>query len=351
MESNSASNQKIVYLHIGVPKTASSTIQRGLFENLNALKNDGYLYPKNGLLDTNHKNIFFELTSLVNHNIKFSPAAGNIDSLVTEINTSALDKVIISAEHLALLITPEIQFLKEHLEPFSTRVIVYLRRQDQVIQSGWSQNAKRLVTNKDLDGIIEEEFSTDASVYHYDYLLDNWAHVFGKENIILRIFEPEHLSGHIFHDFLQTCGISTLDNYKIPKSSNVSPSYKTMGVILEITKRLNFDQIDPITRVEIGRQIEFICNQLGWNQDKKYNAIDKKTFERIMDHFQPGNNKVAQEYLGRDKLFSESFSRKRLTKFKLKKVDQSQLLDIFAHVLNSFNITLKKEDSSIPAQE
>lgn len=339
-------SHKIIYLHIGVPKTASSTIQRGLFVNQENLERHGYLYPNRGLLETNHKNIFFELTSMPEHQPKFSPKAGNLNSLAKEIRKSNLNKFIISAEHFALFTSAQIQTLEKMLAPFITKVIVYLRRQDQVIQSGWTQNAKRLVTKKSLHQNITEELSTQESVYHYDYLLEKWSNAFGKDNIIPRIFERQKLSGHIFHDFLKTCGIEAIEDFKIPHSTNISPGYKTLGLIQEISKRLDFDRFDPITRVEIGKQVELYCDQLGWDQDKKFNAIDQKTFDLIMAHFQSGNQKVAREYFESDDLFTEPFSPKETTTFDIAQVDQEILLDILTHLLNTFQISIQNEQST-----
>ena len=332
---------KTIYLHIGVPKTGSSTIQKGLYHNRKRLKRHGFLYPQSGLIGTNHKNIFFELTSMEDHRTKFIPQSGNLLDLAQEITDTRFKKIIISAEHFALFSSSQINTLQQALSPFATKVVVYLRRQDQVIQSGWSQNAKRLVTKKSLDQNIDEEISTNKSVYHYDYLLNKWAKTFGKENLILRIFEPDHLSGHIFHDFLKICGIEAVDKFPAPNSTNVSPGYKTLGLIQEISNRLDFENIDPITRVQIGKEIERYCDQLGWDQDEKFNAIDEPTFNRIMTHFRPGNKKVAQEYLGMDDLFAESFSKKELTHFKIDQVEKDDLVAIYSHLLNTFQISIR----------
>ena len=39
---------KTLYLHIGVHKTGSTSIQDFLFKNANLLENQGYFYPKGG---------------------------------------------------------------------------------------------------------------------------------------------------------------------------------------------------------------------------------------------------------------------------------------------------------------
>ena len=343
-----SSSQKTIFLHIGVPKTGSSTIQKGLYHNQKRLRRNGFLYPRSGLIGTNHKNIFFQLTSMEDHRAKYTPGAGNLEELAKEISETRFNKIMISAEHFALFNSSQIKTLQNALNPFLTKVIVYLRRQDQVIQSGWSQNAKRLVTKKSLDQNIDEEISTNKSVYHYDYLLKKWAKAFGKENLILRIFEPDNLSGHIFHDFLKTCGIESPDKFPIPISTNVSPGYRTLGLIQEISNRIDFENIDPITRVQIGKEIERYCDQLGWDKDEKFNAIDEPTFNRIMTHFRPGNKKVAQEYLGKDELFSESFTKKEVTHFKLDQIEKNELLAIFSHLINTFQISIRDKKSLSP---
>ncbi len=340
---HTSSKKKTIYLHIGVPKTASSTIQKGLFIFRNKLMGNGYYYPKSGLIGTNHKNIFFELCSMPDHKIKYQPGNGSLKDLVEEIKKSNFKNYIISVEHFSLLKLPEINNLKYALNLFEVNVIVYLRRQDKVIQSGWTQNAKRMVFKKSLGEIISEELGNSNSVYHYEYLLNQWAAAFGKPNIVVRIFEPERLKGNIFHDFLYTCGIRNLDDYPPPEAANISPDFKTLGLIHEISNRLDFGKIDSLTRAELGKHIENYCKYIGWDHEKKFNAVDKETFELIMSHFQDGNNLVAREYLGMEHLFSKSFQDKEITQFYLNDITQGDLLDILVSVLNNFKISIQKK--------
>ncbi len=327
---------KTIYLHIGVPKTASSTIQSGLFKKRELLAQDGYLYPTAGLMGTNHKNLFFEITSIPDHHRKFKPELGGWQAVHDEILASPLDKVIISAEHFALFRKKEISYLKKFL-PGQVKVVVYLRRQDQAIKSGWVQNAKRLVTDKSFEEVVKEEQSMlSRSVYHYPHLLKKWEDAFGKENLIIRIFERDKLSGHIFHDLLQACGIDSLEKYPAPKSANISPDYKTMGIILEIMNQLDFDRVSQDDRFEIGRLVEFYCRKLGWPEEaQKYNNVDESITQELMDHFEKSNRKVARKYLNADTLFEDPSGQSEVTPFSLNEMSNTELLDIFTYVLNN----------------
>ncbi len=328
---------KNIYLHIGVPKTASTTIQQGLYKNEIELEKINYLFPKAGREKNNHKNIFFEICSFPSHQVKFNPEIGTLKDLAKEIRNSELPNVIISAEHFALLTEGEIALMHKALGQFSTKVIVYVRRQDQVIQSGWIQNTKRYVINKSLDQNIDDEISNEQTIYHYDNLLANWAKYFGVENINVRVFERSQLSGHIFTDFLNACNIEDTSAFTLPASGNISPSENTMGLVIEISKKLDFSNLPPSVLYNIGKQIEIACNDLGWQEGRKFNQIDEDLYNKIMSHYEAGNRQVAEKYLGKSQLFEEGYSSSHFSQFSLEDIPQEEIVKIFASVLNNIN--------------
>lgn len=342
------SGTKTIYLHIGVPKTASKTIQEGLTNNREILEKLGYLYPNSGWRPSSHRNIFYEISKIPGQHSQFLPKFGNFEELLQEISSTNCKNIIISCESFAVFESDEILTLYTGLKKYETKIIVYLRRQDQIIQSGWIQNAKRFVTKVSLDQNILDETSSYNTCFHYDYLLEIWAHQFGKENIIAKIFESSKLRGNIFNNFLQSCGIHDTSKFDLPESQNISPSNKTLGLILAISNLLDFDRIDDHTRMRIGEEIELICSEKGWNEGEKFNQISFEMFRKIMDHFDPGNRKVAKNFFNSETLFSESSPDTGITKFSLDQISNTDLLEIFIHLLNTFSITWKPVFNSKP---
>ncbi len=129
---------KTIYLHVGMHKTATTAIQVCLRKNEGALAGLGYAIPRSGVSGTTHNNIAFSLRNLP----RFDPENGGIDELVDELSASTCDRFIVSAEALDHLSAEEIELLRHKLRDFDVRVMVWLRRQVEWLQSEWSEMVK-----------------------------------------------------------------------------------------------------------------------------------------------------------------------------------------------------------------
>lgn len=81
---------KTLYLHIGLHKTGSTSLQSALFENLDILKARGYLLPEAGRNPRAEEKI---IHSNISHDIRqaraFAPGAGGLAEVLHEIRTAA----------------------------------------------------------------------------------------------------------------------------------------------------------------------------------------------------------------------------------------------------------------------
>lgn len=89
-----------IYLHIGMPKTGSTSLQKFLFTNREKLLRQGYLYPvtvagitKKGI--RNHNNLVHSIVKNYSHG---DNKVGVWENIKMEINTIKPKNVIISAE-------------------------------------------------------------------------------------------------------------------------------------------------------------------------------------------------------------------------------------------------------------
>ncbi|MEL7342883.1 MAG: hypothetical protein AAGM67_20530, partial [Bacteroidota bacterium] len=133
---------KTLYLHIGTHKTGSTAIQQTLANNRTLLLNNGYLYPESATIGYGHH----QLPSAISgeHSTKFAARAedNSLATLLDELNATPTPNIIISSENFCRLSANEIHKVKKTFASFHIEIIVYLRRQDLLLQSLWIQFTK-----------------------------------------------------------------------------------------------------------------------------------------------------------------------------------------------------------------
>jgi len=206
---------KTLYLHIGIWKTATTTIQNTLFSNRNELKKIGLLYPSNFanhsfLASAFHQNpdefIVAKTVQMFGEQIN-NWHKTNLSLFETEI--TQYPKVLVSSEFLLDLSKNKIDELKAYLSNLfsSIKVVVYLRSPVEHLSSAINEQIKQGHYN------LENAYKIHAQAKEYAKV-ENWINVFGKENIVMRPFEREQfLNNDIVDDFLGLL----FQNMPIPK--------------------------------------------------------------------------------------------------------------------------------------
>ncbi|WP_134726307.1 hypothetical protein [Paracoccus luteus] len=202
-------------LHIGTEKTGTTSIQQALAASRDALAERGILYP--ALLGTeNHMEIAAAaMGPRANDSIQIQELARTgldlpayVDAvrarLAAEIEATGANTLLISNEHChGRLDTPEsVQRLAQLLgAPFRrVRVIVYLRRQDQMAVSLHSTRLKGGGT-----GAMLPQWGIVPQYYDPHGLMARYADVFGQAAITPRLYERNRLAGgDVVRDFFQT---------------------------------------------------------------------------------------------------------------------------------------------------
>lgn len=303
-----------IYLHIGTPKTGSSSLQTFLFNNRNKLLEKGVLYPKSGRArgKNSHHNLHWSLTKDADSKKTYkdyNPMAGDWTDLHKEIDelNPKPDKIIISAESFYdLLPTENIPLIKKHLKGYKTKIIVCLRNQYEYFRSYYCLRVKVGYKNSFRQFILENQAQGD-----YFQMLSPWSEVFGKENIIV---VPYNKNG-IINDFLQKLNI----DIEINSNTNADDTNFRWGITpdYKVVKAMQiFNKIFPDNRVTT--KFKFAVQDLYKSEAKKK---DSKLFNRIskipdflisrdfmteaerveiMKIFENSNKKVAQEYMGKE---------------------------------------------------
>lgn len=300
-----------VYLHIGLHKTGTTALQYFLHQNNEVLNRYGICYPDFGL---RYPNVNFK------RNGHFLIALGqngeNQPVWPGDDYESALDQLAQLAETYSRIIVSDEAIwqksnvreknfwpkLKEDLEKrnLDAKIIVYLRRQDLWIQSFWKQKVK-VGSSRTFDAYVKRIRDTDFYSLDYCSYMDNLSSVFGKENLIIRVYEKCQYRGpeHTLHsDFLDIFGLTLSDGFTIRQEV-----YNTSldGSSIELRRILNkIPQTHPKDHI-LKDSVASILNAGGYTPPVSGSSLfapgEQKAF---LAHYADSNSRLAKEYLGRE---------------------------------------------------
>ncbi|MCX2983306.1 hypothetical protein EYC98_20790 [Halieaceae bacterium IMCC14734] len=194
-----------VYIHIGMNKTASSTLQSWLNSQGALLKERGLLYPD----FYRHGDAHYPFSSTFNfgpfdYENRQQKKSELKDLLCKEIRQGRYNKIVWSSEYF--INDNDVAELKCFFEDYECKVVIYLRRHDFWWQSRYAQALKfpgRKPYARGLEAFIQYVEQADHYSRYAD-IIDRWEHVFGRENILVRPLEKEQNRGGVVADFLQT---------------------------------------------------------------------------------------------------------------------------------------------------
>lgn len=305
-------------IHIGMPKTGTTALQNFMLNNNDKLEKYGWCYPilsGNSNMDDLER---WELKTVGNGYKMY-------DALIESHNVSEWDKgmnillkflknrnVILSTEYIYEHGTEEfIENVKN--SHGNIKVVVYLRRQDRVIESRYNQYIKSGVECERFQKFLDSEYIPDGLL---DFLLklDSISRVIGKENLIVRVYEKQQLIGNdIITDFLSVLGVPlSSKDLEWKKSERINDSLE--GNYLEINRLMNSVRsvdgiLESVNRAwswsdwYVANDIRNVCmkfsSALTQNGEKRgFFSLDER--KNFLEKFAAGNEQVARKYLYRE---------------------------------------------------
>lgn len=173
-----------LYLHIGLHKTGTSYLQKLFLENRELLSESGlglapYMHPQSGT----HHPIIAEIERQ------------GAEAVFDAVAQTRGERVLVSAEELCVVMEDKAAaraIRDAAARHFNPKLVIFLRRQDHLKESVYAQ----IVKNWFVGGILEDEHYG----YDHDARLRALEEVFGRENIVVRIYEAHRkdLAGAFF---------------------------------------------------------------------------------------------------------------------------------------------------------
>jgi hypothetical protein len=359
---------KTLYLHIGSPKTATTSIQKYLQLNEEILQEHDYCFPE--LLHqypviSSSRNGHFLTGEL------HKKTGGRDRDLEQQYRLEGMEQVekcfeqfhhvILSDEilwrdilwHSNTQNSPQsvFPFLMEHSRQhkYQVKIIVYLRRQDDLISSYWNQKVKKIGTKhgRSFTETLEEyvSWSLDAEngtyVLDYAHRLDYLAEVFGKENLIVRRFDPNTwINGSIIDDFMHCIGMDNTEDF-IPLTEKTNPGLHENTT--EIKRILNKNKDFTMEEGTYFRNILLDLSVKAEAQRPRCSMLSAQEREELLKHFEADNTHIADTYVCDGKpLFSDSI--KDLPKWTS---DNPYMLEDVIRFFSTVTIDLRRENQAL----
>ena len=319
-----------LYLHIGIPKTGTTSIQNFLNTNKDILFDDSFIFyshEKNG----NFSSLPFifsdseKLDWIKDHNGIFSEEKKNMykekisTNLIKSISKFRNHDFIISSEHI-FMIYDEIKslenlakFLKEFFHEI--KIIIYIRDQLEYMISSISTEVESSYLSKKeikVDDIIQKFYTpNNCHDLFYSTSISIFEDIFGKENIILNLYNPSGIdNNNLYRNFLNNLGLDDHSKYLYPKNLNTSSSLdiiKSKILLNNILKDINIDKNLLHETLINGEDISnTISNEVGqFLSSNKKISVSNNIYNLWKDEFSISNKKISFSYFHNNQLFEE----------------------------------------------
>ncbi|ASQ31096.1 hypothetical protein CAV_1486 [Campylobacter avium LMG 24591] len=336
------------YVHLGTGKTGTTSLQWFMAKNYEVLKNKGFVYSRVSLSLARHGYLNRIVRLYLEGKTEDKFVKDTIKNLKEELKQNTNKDFIFSSEDI-LWWHKDVDKAALALKDFFTevgfddiRIILYIRSQEDLLLSLCSQETK----NADPTYNAKEskpENSPRFQMYEYKALAKAFMNTFGKENLILRLFDKnEFYQGDLIKDFLHIFNLDLDESFVLIPNKN--ESLDLIG--FELLESIN-THFKCFTWEHNGRN-SFIPNYLAMetflSKDPSLKFMPKKEiYESYITYFEESNEWVRKEFFPhKDRLFPK----KDLSKYK-ENYELKEMKPEYWDMIASFIVDFAKDRKNI----
>ncbi|QOP42672.1 hypothetical protein FJR45_01385 [Sulfurimonas sediminis] len=280
---------KKLFIHIGTGKTGTTALQNFLNNNNKLLqKKYGITYAQTCIQDNAHHQLCTNFNKKEIDITKIVPK--RLEKLIQEAKDSESDIFIISSEYFPGVTEEEIKniYIKTLNKYFEIHIIVYLRRQDEYLESWFAQLIK---TERYSANIYNTMSSLEhAGLFDYYNMIKKWNNYIDKKNIHVKIYEKNQFyKGNIFNDFMSIFNAEDISEFSILKSDPNPSLTRDQALLIKAFYNAGLEHLmDDVIKKPFSFKL---------SHSNKFLSPEERT--KLVLKFNKSNEKVAKEYLDR----------------------------------------------------
>ena len=331
-----------LFIHVGIHKTGTTSIQHFFHRNYNELLKKGVLYPKslrkieNGLVHFAHHDFAWSF-GFSGNDSRLDNKSDFSKRLMNEFIRTNSKCIFISSEAFEYVHSKNsLEKLKKEFKDFDVKIIMYIRRQDKLLQSVYKQRVKTGFT-------VEFNKFFRKSNFNYEEKISFWEQFFGQENIIIKLFDDPEIKSNLIGNLLNDLGVDDIKGFSEDEFTNKNESFSNEHTLL-------ISQLNAYTNSQMkGEIFKFFKEYYGeikpvFSDDS---FLTKKQLKIIFNRHKKSNESLRNKYYPeREQLFNWNLEEelKSHKSFNYKNVPDL-MLDTFVYLLRN------KKDSKSPKTE
>jgi len=249
----------VLYVHIGLHKTGTSTIQRFFRLNTALTEKHGLVFPDLGFESRTHGGVIAALRDIEKGDASGEAVFEAIDRLADVDGRSYL----LSTENFELMAPRRIEMFAERIRRrHDVRILAYVRDLTRLMPSVYAQRTKKGRNLRDIDTFFA--MTEDWARFRVSQIIGRWGTVFGWDKVRVRALDRDALiGGDLVSDAVAAVGLP-------PSVIEEAPA----------ATRETFNASPPWEAVETLRAIYAAIDaaDLDWDRLGRSNRVQRKTF-------------------------------------------------------------------------
>jgi hypothetical protein len=295
--------KKKVFIHIGMGRCGSSSIQHALRIKRAELSVQGIHYP-----DTNPAEDAQHVLGLLADD-KYEEAEQGWRDVLTGFEKSGCPTLLVSTE-LFIGISPRLfEAIQEMLKGYSVEVIFIVRNQRELLPSIYAHWIKAGIVFRS----FEHFYRVTKQEWHFTRIIERWSEAYGAENMKCGILRPGADAVRIF---AECCGgremVKMLKNTRIRINAGINPRLLSLLVLFDRFNSRNkigsvfpgWNHIEPAhhdrNALLRARLVELLQKQTSGRFGKGRWYFRKEIDEEMNMEYEASNREFHSKYLRHD---------------------------------------------------